>query len=110
MSKGLERLLRDLRTGILAFAALKLLVEVGPMHGYRLRILLGEKMGWEPPESSIYDALKRLERLGLAKSYWVRSPMGTLRKYYEASDDGSKALNIIINEAKKLMSWIVCER
>ncbi len=109
MPKGSERLLRDLRTGLLALATLKLLVEVGPMHGYRLRILLGEKMGWEPPETSVYDALKRLERFGLAKSYWARSPIGTLRKYYEASKRGKEVLSDIVKESKKLMSWIVCE-
>ncbi|MEB2836046.1 MAG: PadR family transcriptional regulator [Desulfurococcales archaeon] len=106
--RGVERLLRDLRTGLLAVASLKVLVERGPMHGYGVRLVLGELLGWEPPESSVYDALKRLERLGLAESYWVRSSMGTLRKYYKATPRGVEALEDLVAEARRLMSWLVC--
>jgi len=108
LAGGVERLLRDIRTGLLALASLKVLVERGPLHGYGVRLVLADMLGWEPPESSVYDALKRLERLGLARSYWARSSMGTLRKYYEATPGAPEALRILVSEARRLLGPLVC--
>lgn len=87
-----EALERDARSGLLALLILRLLVEHGPLHGYGVRRLVAEVTGVEPPESSVYDALKRLERLGLAESFWARSREGTIRKYYKARPAAREAL------------------
>ncbi len=107
--RALERLRRDLRTGLITLAVLKILVEKGPMHGYALRRILTDIIGEEPAESTVYDALKRLERLGLAKGFWSRSSMGTIRKYYEASPEARNVLNILVDEVRKLLSWVICD-
>lgn len=88
-----EALLRDARAGLLALLVLRLLVERGPLHGYGVRKLVAEITGFEPPETSVYDALRRLERLGLAESFWARGPGGTIRKYYRARPGASRVLS-----------------
>jgi DNA-binding PadR family transcriptional regulator len=61
--------MRDVKTGLITLAILYLLVRGKPMHGYGIRRVLAEILGSMPPESTVYDALKRLERLGLVRSF-----------------------------------------
>ena len=95
--RGVERLLREVRSACLLVAALHVLVEEGPVHGYGLRRRLAEILGWEPPESTVYDVLKRLEKAGIAKSYWARSG-GAVRKYYEAHGGAEEVLQALMRE------------
>ncbi len=67
------------------------------MHGYGLRRRLAEILGWEPPESTVYDVLKRLEKAGVARSYWARSG-GAVRKYYEAEGGAEEVLQVLLRE------------
>jgi len=83
---------REVLSGLLALALLALLAAHGPLHGYGLRRLLEERLGWSVSESSLYDALKRLERLGLAEGYWVRLPGGAVRKQYRLKPEGCEVL------------------
>ncbi len=104
-----ELLEREARTGLLTILVLKLVVEKGPLHGYGVRKLLAEVTGFEPPESSVYDALKRLEKLGLMESYWSPSPEGTIRKYYRAKPEASRALETVLSRLSRLVKPILCE-
>ncbi len=106
--KGADRLMRDLRTGLLVVDILWILIERGPLHGYGVRKALESITGEVPPESTVYDALKRLERLGLAESYWVRSDRGSPRKYYKPTVNAGEVLQLLISEAKRLLSSLIC--
>ena len=101
-------LLRDARTGLLALLALRLLIEKGPLHGYAIRRIIEQETGKTPPESSVYDALKRLEKLGLVESYWAKSSQGTIRKYYKARPEAEKILGSVLRELCPLVTPILC--
>jgi len=103
-------LLRDARTGLLALLALRLIIERGPLHGYAVRRLIEQETGKIPPESSVYDALKRLEKLGLVESYWARSSQGTIRKYYKAKPNADEVLGSVLRELCPLVTPILCEK
>ncbi len=105
----LEKVLKDFRLGIYKVLILKLLREKGPMHGYMIRKNIIELSGkiLEPSESTIYDALKKLEKLGLVKGYWAVSPLGgPMRKYYMVDEDKIDLIDDIIREAYKILDLI----
>ncbi|BAA78911.1 putative transcriptional regulator, PadR family [Aeropyrum pernix K1] len=105
-----DKLMKDARTGVLALAVLHVLVNHGALHGYWLRKILGNLMGWTPPETSLYDALKRLEKLGLIKGRWVRSGRGPLRKYYEITDAGRETYEVVVKDFSKMVGWLICRK
>ncbi len=107
--KKIERLKRDLRTGLLTIIILKILLDTGPLHGYGIRKKIEYMNGEIPPESSVYDALKRLERLGLAESYWVKATRGSLRKYYKPTPLAQNVLQALLQEAKRLLGPLLCD-
>lgn len=104
-----EKVLKDLRLGIYKVLILKLLREKRPMHGYMIRktiIELSSNM-LEPSESTIYDALKRLEKLNLIKSYWATSPLGgPMRKYYTVNKEKIGLIDEIIREACRTLDLL----
>ncbi len=102
-----ESLLRDARIGLMALMVLKLLVSHGPLHGYAVMKHIEELLGETPPKSTIYDALKRLEKLGLVDSYWARGPEGTVRKYYQAKSDASHVLEKVLRSLCSLIMPIL---
>jgi PadR family transcriptional regulator PadR len=106
LRKGLERLIRDVKTGLLAVAVLSLIRGSGPMHGYGIRKALGSLLGSEPPESTLYDVLKRLEKLGILESYWARSPLGTMRKYYRISEDIAPDVERVLEEVRRAVGFL----
>ncbi len=62
-----------------------------PGHGYALSQRLEQRSGGElaVPEGSLYPALQRLERLGLATSSWA-SADGRRRRVYSLSEAGQR--------------------
>jgi DNA-binding PadR family transcriptional regulator len=110
LDRRIEKLLKDARVGLTALAILKLLVDNGAMHGYGIRKMLSVLMDWDPPETSVYDALKRLEKLGLARSYWARGKRGVPRKYYEPTVLAERVLEEALREMNKLFGWLICRR
>lgn len=101
-------LLRDAKTGMLALISLKIILSKGPIHGYALRKIIAENTGVDPPESSVYDALRRLEKLGLVESYWAKSKEGTIRKYYRARTGAEEVLRRVLNELCPLIVPVLC--
>ena len=95
------------RIGIVGLVALHYLAREGPMHGYALRRRIEEESGVEIGESTLYDALRRLEKQGLAKAAWTVSG-GRLRRLYEPTEKGRRALQEALEEARALLSGIVC--
>ncbi|WP_338249440.1 PadR family transcriptional regulator [Pyrodictium abyssi] len=109
VDRAVEKLLRDLRVGLYSIVVLDLLARRGPLHGYAVRRYLEEAApGLAPSESTVYDVLKRLEKLGLLESYWARSPAGTMRKYYRARPGAEEALRRLVKELRALIGGVVC--
>ena len=103
---GRDRLVWELLRGLMALAVLALVAEEGPIHGYGIRMLLAKRMGRVPPESTVYDVLKRLEKRGLLESFWARSHVG-LRKYYRATREGVAVLENVVEEAREILGWLL---
>ncbi len=104
-----RKTLDELRKGLMTLMVLDLLVKNGPLHGYWIRIKLGERLDEPPAESTVYTVLKRMEKQGLIKGYWTRGPSGKLRKYYTVTEDGRMAHREILGEARRLLGKIICE-
>ncbi|HDN75667.1 MAG: PadR family transcriptional regulator [Thermoprotei archaeon] len=114
MSEGkiVEKILRDLRIGIYQLLIIKILLEKGPLHGYAIRKTIEELSNGRlrPSESTIYDTLKKLEKLRIVESFWGHSPFGgPMRKYYKVKDLGKKVLEDTLKEFsqiyKLIMGW-----
>ncbi len=102
VEKAVEKILADLRRGVYQVLILKLLLEKGPLHGYALRQELARATSGvlTPGESTVYEALKKLEKLGLIEGFWAESPMGApMRKYYQARPEA----RIVVERASELL-------
>ncbi len=92
---AVEPLLKSLRAGVYAYLILSLLASEGSMHGYRIMKVLSEQGGdvIKPSESTIYETLKKLEKLRLIEAEWVLAGgRGPPRKLYTLTDRGLYAL------------------
>ena len=100
--KALKKIMKELRTGLYTVIIMRLLSTHGPLHGYRLRVLVGEYTNGflTPSESTIYGTLKMLERLGVVEPFWAESEIGPPRKYYKLTEYGSNLLKRIVREVK----------
>jgi PadR family transcriptional regulator PadR len=77
--------------GALRLALLRLLADQ-ESYGYELVVRLHDLGLVDVAEGSIYPAVTRLERDGLASSRLVRSSSGPARKYYHLTEAGMTAL------------------
>ncbi len=105
VSKIVDKITRDLRIGVYQVIVLKIIVEEEPVYGYAIRKKIVElsKGSLNPSESTIYDTLKKLEKLGLIEGYWAQSPLGgPMRKYYRAKPIAKTVLEKVIREIRKL--------
>ncbi len=98
-----QRILRDLRLGLYKLIVLSIIYKYGPIHGYNLRKKIEELSRGllKPSESTIYDTLKKLEKLGLIESYWVTSSGYPMKKYYRVKAENKELVREIIREALK---------
>ncbi len=105
IDKIVDKITRDLRIGVYQVIVLRIIVEKQPIHGYAIRREIMELSNGElnPSESTIYDTLKKLEKLGLIEGYWAQSPLGgPMRKYYKAKPTAKIVLEKVVREIKKL--------
>ena len=99
----------DLRKGSVQVLILGLLQEE-PMYGYQLSKELRKRSRgyFEFKEGTLYPALHRLERQGLARGKWQVVEEGPSRKYYHLTDKGREELAHSRNEwvtfAERLLS------
>ncbi len=98
-----QRILRDLRLGLYKLIVLSIIHKYGPIHGYNIRKKIEELSDGllRPSESTIYDTLKKLEKLGLIESYWVASSGYPMKKYYRIKTKDEELVEEIISEALK---------
>lgn len=86
-----ERLVAQLRRGVLEYCVLALLTE-GQRYGFDLVRTLGGMDGMVISEGTLYPLLSRLRREGNVKSEWHESEAGPPRKYYSLTEEGRDAL------------------
>lgn len=100
-----EKLLLELRRGVLMLAVLSQLSE--EQYGYSLKQSLDER-GMEINEGTLYPLLRRLESQGLLESDWQVVDDTRPRRYYKMSQEGEmvyanlvqewQALGVVMNE------------
>lgn len=92
----LEQLLRGVVEPLMLFIIGEL-----PMHGYRIAKELERRSSgyFKLTESTVYSALRRLEREGLVLSSWQLVAKKQKRRCYELTEKGRQIL------AKKLAEW-----
>jgi DNA-binding PadR family transcriptional regulator len=94
-----EKLLLELRRGILVLAVLSQLEE--KQYGYSLKQSLSDK-GMEINEGTLYPLLRRLEAQGLLASDWQVVDDARPRRYYQISADGQTMLANLTQEWQEL--------
>ncbi len=79
--------------GTLELLVLKTLAH-GPQHGYGIaqKILTLSRQTLEVQHGSLYPALHRLEKKGMASSEWRESEAGRMAKFYSLTKAGRKHL------------------
>lgn len=86
----LERLKKKTREELLWPYILTLLQEE-PAYAYELRKKVDERFGWEPPLTTAYTVLYRLERGDYIEGEW-RKEGNRPKKYYKITNKGDKIL------------------
>ena len=94
-----EKLLLEMRRGILVLAVLSQLQE--RQYGYSLKQSLSDK-GMEINEGTLYPLLRRLESQGLLTSEWKVVDDARPRRYYQISSDGQTILANLSQEWQEL--------
>jgi DNA-binding PadR family transcriptional regulator len=94
-----EKLLLELRRGILVLAVLSQLEE--KQYGYSLKQSLSDQ-GMEINEGTLYPLLRRLEAQGLLASDWQVIDDARPRRYYQISTEGKTILANLIQEWQEL--------
>lgn len=88
----LERLERDMSSGMLQLLALTIIRRDGPIHGYGLiqamDAAIGQSGWWK--EGTVYPMLAKLEKQGILRSQWGTGP-GARRKDYALTANGRAA-------------------
>jgi PadR family transcriptional regulator, regulatory protein PadR len=97
----------DLLQGTLDLLILKT-IAAGPAHGYGIaqRILLLSRDVLDVQQGSLYPALHRLERKGLAQSAWKESDSGRMAKYYTLTAAGKRQLKAEMGEWQRYAAAI----
>lgn len=72
-------------------AALLLLLDEHPDHGYDLHVRLGA-LGVETDSGVVYRAMRQMEHDGLVESAWEASESGPARRSYELTFEGEDHL------------------
>jgi DNA-binding PadR family transcriptional regulator len=94
-----EKLLLELRRGILVLAVLSQLEE--KQYGYSLKQSLSDQ-GMEINEGTLYPLLRRLEAQGLLASDWQVVDDARPRRYYQITNDGKTILANLTQEWQEL--------
>lgn len=95
MGFDLERLERDMGTGLMQLLVLATVRRHGPIHGYALIKAMDAATGgrgwWK--EGTVYPLLSRLEKQGVLRSHWGGSGPGARRKLYELTGNGRRVVD-----------------
>ncbi len=97
-----NNILQELKRGTLVMTVLLNLKE--KEYGYSL-ISKMQEAGIQIEQNTLYPLLRRLEKQELLTSLWDTSESRP-RKYYIISDDGKKALKIILEEWNRMNTSI----
>ncbi|MCD6323861.1 MAG: PadR family transcriptional regulator [Desulfurococcales archaeon] len=107
--KALRKFMREVRTGLYGVLIMHALRVKGEMHGYGLRQVIEEMTSGElrPVESTVYETLKKLSKVGILKSEWRVGGPALPRKYYSLTEVGVKVYESLRPEVVKLLSAVL---
>jgi PadR family transcriptional regulator, regulatory protein PadR len=79
-------------------------LSLGSLHGYAIaqHIERRSEAVLRVEQGSLYPALERLQRAGLVKSKWGKSPTGRRARYYTITASGRRRLGQEISEFDRL--------
>ena len=98
--------LSQVRRGILEYSIL-LLTKNKSMYGYELITALNRHDVLSTTEGTLYPLLKRLEKEGLVVPTWKETTPGVPpRKYYDLTEEGLAAVDMMNHEWGNLVSSI----
>ncbi|MDD5502591.1 MAG: helix-turn-helix transcriptional regulator [Candidatus Thermoplasmatota archaeon] len=94
VDKFVEKIEKEMRSGLISILLLSAIERSGPIHGYGIIKAVHEASGgtFSFKEGTIYPLLAEMEQTGLVKSFWGSGASGPQRKYYEICADGKVAL------------------
>lgn len=95
--------LQELRRGTVVMAVLAVLQTPG--YGYALLEELNGA-GIEVEANTLYPLLRRLEKQGLLVAEWMTDEARP-RKYYRASDEGRRALDVLTEEWRRVTEHLM---
>jgi PadR family transcriptional regulator PadR len=103
-----EKLDKERRSGILALVLLVALDRTGPEYGYRLLKAIEERTQGRLviKEGTAYPLLQKLERGGLASTYWSEASAGPPRKYYQITELGRQVAREASDDWRTLASSV----
>lgn len=91
-SRFIDKLDRELKSGLLSLLLLLAIERLGPVHGYGILQAFRERERIEVKEGTIYPLLRGLEESALIVSRWGDGAGGPPRKLYEITRTGRSAL------------------
>lgn len=93
-----KKIKRELTAGFYTVIIMMILSKYGACYGYKIVKTIRElSQGFfNPSESTIYELLHTLQKENIVKSYWSEVAGGTLRKYYELTEEGVKCLDEVL--------------
>lgn len=99
-----EKLDKERRSGVLALVLLVALDRTGPEYGYRLLKTIEQQTNGRivVKEGTAYPLLQKLERGGLASSYWSDGSSGPPRKYYQITELGRQVAREAVDDWRAL--------
>jgi len=101
----IERTKSSLLSGFYAVIILALIARYGPIYGYRIMKMIGEKSSgfFNPSESTIYTILGAMEKEGIIESFWALAGEKVPRKYYKLSDEGKEVLSELVEHVDRFL-------
>ncbi len=106
--KILRKFLREVRTGLYGVLIMHLLSKHGQLHGYGIRQQVIRVSGGvlTPSESTVYETLRNLSKLGLVESFWSITDRAA-RKYYRLTDLGVRVYGRVRAEVVTLAKFML---
>ncbi|RLF24001.1 MAG: PadR family transcriptional regulator [Thermoprotei archaeon] len=106
--KTIDKVKKDLMTGMYTLLVLLILDRKGPSYGFEIMKIIREKSHnmFAPSDSTIYNILHGLEKQGYVSSYWAEAVSGPPRRYYEITEKGRELLKEMMYLTKEIYDLI----
>ncbi len=104
VDKFVEKIEKEMRSGLISILLLSAIERSGPIHGYGIIKAVHQISNgtFSFKEGTIYPLLGEMERMGFVRSFWGSGAAGPQRKYYQISGEGREALRHLTESWKEI--------